>query len=77
MAIITVHVTDEEKDFLDDMAKFEGKSLPKLLKTTTLSSLEDAYDAQIGDAVYDEYLQNPQSRPLSELLEEYGLGKSE
>ncbi|MCO8292239.1 type II toxin-antitoxin system RelB family antitoxin [Tetragenococcus halophilus] len=77
MAIITVHVTDEEKDFLDDMAKFEGKSLSELLKTTTLSSLEDTYDAQIGDAVYDEYLKNPQSRPLPETLEEYGLGKSE
>ncbi|WP_231557653.1 DUF6290 family protein [Tetragenococcus muriaticus] len=51
--------------------------MSELLKTTTLSSLEDAYDAQIGDAAYDEYLKNPQSRPLSESLEEYGLGESE
>ncbi|MCF1617107.1 DUF6290 family protein [Tetragenococcus koreensis] len=77
MAIITVHVTDEEKNFLDEMVKFEEKSLSELLKATTLSSLEDTYEAQIGDAAYDEYLKNPQSRPLSELLEEYGLGKSE
>ena len=77
MAIITVHVTDEEKNFLDEMVKFEEKSLSELLKTTTLSSLEDAYDAQIGDAAYDEYLKNPQSHPLSESLEEYGLGESE
>jgi len=77
MATITVRVTDEEKDFLDSMAKFEGKSLSELLKTTTLSYLEDAYDAQIGDAAYEEYLRDPQSRPLSESLEEYGLGESE
>ncbi|MDN6256062.1 MAG: DUF6290 family protein, partial [Tetragenococcus koreensis] len=32
MAIITVHVTDEEKNFLDEMVKFEEKSLSELLK---------------------------------------------
>lgn len=49
----------------------------ELLKTTTLPSLEDVYATRIGDTTYDEYLKNPQSRLLSELLEEYGLGESE
>lgn len=76
MATITVRVTDEEKDFLASVAKFEGKSLSEFLKTTALSSLEDTYDAQVGDIAYDEYLKNSQSRPLSDSLEEYGIGES-
>lgn len=73
MATITVRVTEDEKAFLDQMAKFEGKSLSELLKTITLDSLEDTYDAHVGDLAYAEYLKNPQSRPLSELMAEYGV----
>lgn len=74
MATITVRVSDEEKKFLDEMAKFEGKSLSDLVKTKTLESLEDAYDAKIGDAAYEEYVANGRkSRPFSEVLKEYHL----
>lgn len=75
MATITVRVSEEEKDFLDQMAKFEGKSLSELLKSKTFESLEDTYDAQVGDLAYQEYLKNPDSRPLSELINEMGFEK--
>ena len=68
MATITVRVSDEEKMFLDHMANFEGKSLSDLMKTKTLESLEDAYDAKIGDLAYEEYLKDKKSNPLSKLL---------
>ncbi|AQY52309.1 hypothetical protein PWEIH_09878 [Listeria weihenstephanensis FSL R9-0317] len=77
MATITVRVSDVEKQFLDEMAKFEGKSLSDLLKTTTLESLEDEYDARVADYAYEEYLKKPESRPLSELMSEYGLDDDE
>ncbi len=64
MATITVRVSDEEKMFLDHMANFEGKSLSDLMKTKTLESLEDAYDAKIGDLAYEEYLKDKKSNPL-------------
>jgi len=73
MATITVRVSEDEKKFLDHMAAFEGKSLSDLLKTKTLDSLEDAYDASVGDSAYEEYLKDQKSNPLSKLLEEYGL----
>ncbi|HIB1918094.1 TPA: type II toxin-antitoxin system RelB family antitoxin [Enterococcus faecium] len=73
MATITVRVSEEEKEFLDKMAKFEGKSLSDLLKTKTLENLEDAYDAHVGDSAYKEYLKNPVSRPLGELMKEMGI----
>lgn len=75
MATITVRVSEEEKKFLDHMATFEGKSLSELLKTKTLESLEDAYDAQIGDSAYEEYLADKKANPLSKLLEEYDVGE--
>lgn len=74
MATITVRVTEDEKKFLDEMAKFEGKSLSALLKTTILNVLEDAYDAKIGDLAYEEYLKDKKSNDLSVLLEEYEIG---
>lgn len=75
MATITVRVTEDEKKFLDEMAKFEGKSLSELLKTKTLDALEDAYDAKIGDLAYEEYLKDKKSNDLSVLLEEYDIGE--
>ncbi|OTN75354.1 hypothetical protein A5886_000424 [Enterococcus sp. 8G7_MSG3316] len=73
MATITVRVTEDEKKFLDQMATFEGKSLSDLLKSKTLESLEDAYDASVGDIAYESYLKDKKSTPLSALLNEYGL----
>ncbi|HGC5945061.1 TPA: type II toxin-antitoxin system RelB family antitoxin [Enterococcus faecalis] len=74
MATITVRVSEEEKNFLDEMAKFEGKSLSELLKTRTLESLEDAYDAKIGDLAYEEYLETGRkTRPFSAVLSDFHL----
>lgn len=71
MATITVRVSEEEKKFLNEMAKFEGKSLSDLLRTATLDSLEDIYDAHIGDLAYEEYLQTGESSSLTDLLKKY------
>lgn len=73
MAIITVRVSDEEKEFLTQMAKFEGKSLSELMKTATLEALEDAYDAKIGDLAYEDYLKNPETISLKDFAKELGI----
>ena len=75
MATITVRVTEDGEKILDEMAKFEGKSLSELLKTKTLDALEEAYDAKIGDLAYEEYLKDKKSNDLSVLLEEYDIGE--
>ena len=48
-------VSEEEKFFLQSMAKFEGKSLSELIRERTLASLEDEYDAKIADMKLEEY----------------------
>ncbi|MBC1990407.1 toxin-antitoxin system, antitoxin component [Listeria seeligeri] len=74
MPAITVYVSEREKDFLNEMAHFKGITLPDLLKTTTLSVLEDKYDACVADESYEAYKKELTSRPLSSLLTAYELG---
>lgn len=59
MATITLKVSEADKMFMQAMAKFEGISLSELIRTKTLESLEDEYDARVADlslAEYEEYL---------------------
>ncbi|MEY8292179.1 DUF6290 family protein [Carnobacteriaceae bacterium 52-44] len=73
MATITVRVSESEKQFLDAMAKFEGKSLSELLKTTTLESLADNYDAIVAEKAYEEYLVDPITIDHEDLMRELEL----
>ena len=57
MAVITLKVPDNEKMFLQAVAKFEGVSLSELIRTQTLSALEDKYDARVADEALEEYEQ--------------------
>ncbi len=59
MAVITLKISEQEKEFLQNMAKFEGKTLSELIREKTLHALEDEYDAKVSDirlAEYEEYL---------------------
>ena len=55
MAVITIKIPDEDKAFLQAMAKFENVSLSELIRTQTLASLEEKYDARVADAALEEY----------------------
>lgn len=60
-ASISVKMTEDEKYFLQSMAKLEGVSLSELIKTTLFTTLEDKYDAKLADFrlnEYEEYLKN-------------------
>lgn len=77
MAAITLKVSEQDKLFMQAMAKFEGVSLSELIRTKTLEALEDEYDARVADIALAEYeadLAN-EIEPISweEMLEELGL----
>ncbi|MGM0338839.1 type II toxin-antitoxin system RelB family antitoxin [Enterococcus sp. AZ007] len=55
MAVITIKIPDEDKAFLQAMAKFENVTLSELIRTQTLTSLEEKYDAHVADAALEEY----------------------
>ncbi|HFU4137104.1 TPA: type II toxin-antitoxin system RelB family antitoxin [Streptococcus suis] len=55
MAAITLKVSEQDKLFMQAMAKFEGVSLSELIRTKTLEALEDEYDARVADIALAEY----------------------
>ena len=55
MAAITLKVSEQDKLFMQAMAKFEGVSLSELIRTKTLEALEDEYDARVADITWAEY----------------------
>ncbi|ADE31312.1 TPA: type II toxin-antitoxin system RelB family antitoxin [Streptococcus suis] len=77
MAAITLKVSEQDKLFMQAMAKFEGVSLSELIRTKTLEALEDEYDARVADIALSEYEADLAKgiEPISweEMLEELGL----
>lgn len=55
MAVITLKISEQEKTFLQGMAKFEGVSLSELIREKTLRALEDEYDAKVADMALEDY----------------------
>ncbi|WFB91093.1 DUF6290 family protein [Streptococcus parasuis] len=77
MAAITLKVSEQDKLFMQAMAKFEGVSLSELIRTKTLEALEDEYDARVADialAEYQEDLSNGiEPITLEQMAEELGI----
>ena len=77
MAAITLKVSEQDKLFMQAMAKFEGVSLSELIRTKTLEALEVEYDARVADIAWAEYQEDLANgiEPISweEMLEELGL----
>lgn len=73
MPKLTIEITEEEKAFLDEVAKIKGEQLSDLLKDQVFEAFKDMYDAHVGDLAYKEYLQNPVSKPIVELLSEFEI----
>jgi predicted DNA-binding protein len=55
MATVTIKMSDQEKAFLQAMAKFEGKTLSESIREGMLAKYEDEYDAKIADLSLREY----------------------
>ncbi|WP_024413137.1 type II toxin-antitoxin system RelB family antitoxin [Streptococcus suis] len=77
MAAITLKVSEQDKLFMQAMAKFEGVSLSELIRTKTLEALEDEYDARVADKAWAEYQEDLANRiepmTLEQMAEELGI----
>lgn len=58
MAIISVRVSDAEREWLQQMAIFHGISLSDLIKQYSMDQLEDEYDARVLDQAYQAWLKD-------------------
>lgn len=77
MAAITLKVSEQDKLFMQAMAKFEGVSLSELIRTKTLEALEDEYDARVADIAWEEYQEDLANGiepiTLEQMAEELGI----
>lgn len=58
MAIISVRVSDAEKEWLQQMAIFHGISLSDLIKQYSMDQLKDEYDARVLEQAYQVWLKD-------------------
>ena len=71
---ITLRVSSQEREFIEGMAEFEGKSKSEMIKDIVLEQLEDSYDVQIADLAYQNYLDDgKKSMSLSNYAKEIGI----
>ena len=56
---ITINLTDDELHLIESYAKIHGITIEQALKSSTLETIEDEYDAIIAEEAYNEFLKNP------------------
>ena len=77
MSVISVRLNDEEKQVLEDAARFYRCNLSTLMKRLTFEKLEDEYDMKVAS----EYLKEKEAgtlelTSLDDLLKECGIDKA-
>lgn len=73
MAVITIRVSDEEKELLEAVAKFNGASLSEFVRTKSLNSAEDMLDLKTYKLLSERHRQQDESISHAEMLKELGL----
>ncbi|ANZ57684.1 antitoxin [Fructilactobacillus lindneri] len=74
MATITVRVSTEEKEWLQEMADFYGISLSELVKNYSIEQIEDEYDRQTAVTAHKLWLKdNKKSEPIEKVMRDLDL----
>ena len=71
--VVSIRMTDEEKQLADAYAKLNGVSLSEAIKRAYFEKIEDEYDIALADVALREYEKNPKTYTLKELMKELGL----
>ena len=73
MAFCSIRMSDEEKTVLENYAALVNKSVSEVLRESFFEKLEDEYDIKSADEAYALFLKDPETRPLDEVMKDYGL----
>ena len=71
--VISIRMTEEERQLADAYAKLNGVSLSEAIKRAYFEKIEEEYDIALADAALREYEKNPKTYTLAELMKELGL----
>jgi len=73
MSTVTFRLSDDEKEFMQKMADFNGLSLSELARTKILESLEDQLDLETYNKLMKEHQTKDESISHAEMMRELGL----
>ena len=71
--VISIRMTEEEKQLADAYARLNGTTLSDAIKRAYFEKIEDEYDIALADAALREYEKNPKTYTLEEVMKEFGL----
>ena len=71
--VISIRMTDEERQLADAYAKLNGMSLSEAIKRAYFEKIEDEYDIALADAALREYEKNPKTYTHDEIKKMLGL----
>lgn len=69
MAIITISITEEEKDALQKAVKCDNTTIPTMIKKIVFDYLENEYDIQVADQAHKQFISNSKTYQPAELKE--------
>lgn len=69
----SIRMTEEEEILARRYAEFYNMPLGEAFKKALFEKIEDEFDISIADTRYEEYLKDPKSRSLKELMRDEGL----
>lgn len=71
--IVSIRMTEEEKELANAYAKLNGTSLSDAIKRAYFEKIEDEYDLAIADEAIKEYEKNPKTYSLDEIKKEFNI----
>lgn len=72
MAMISIRVSDEEKEWLKYMAEFYGMTISDMVLKYSIEQLEDDYDSQIAQIAHKRFLDDGEETiPLKDVIDEF------
>ncbi len=71
--VISIRMSNEERQLADAYAKLNGMSLSEAIKRAYFEKIEDEYDIALADAALREYEKNPKTYTHDEIKKMLGL----
>ena len=71
--VISIRMSEEEKQLADAYAKLNGVSLSEAIKRAFFEKIEDEYDIALADSALKEYEKNPKTYTHEEMKKMLGL----
>lgn len=73
MSVLSVRMSDVEYQALEKFAKANKVSMNQAIKDAFFEKLEEEYDLEVFDKAYAEYLKDPVTRTLDEVIKDLDL----